>query len=90
MRITDTSDLWWKSAVVYCLDVETFLDWDDDGTGDLIGPGPPAGLPGRVLGVTCLWLMPFYPTPGPRRRLRHHRLLRRRSAAGTLWVTWSS
>ena len=62
MRITDTSDLWWKSAVVYCLDVETFLDWDDDGTGDLIG------LSHRLdylesLGVTCLWLMPFYPSP---------------------------
>ena len=24
MRITDTSDLWWKTAVVYCLDIETF------------------------------------------------------------------
>lgn len=23
MKITDTSDLWWKNAVVYCLDVET-------------------------------------------------------------------
>jgi trehalose synthase len=62
VRITDTSDLWWKSAVVYCLDVETFLDWDDDGTGDLIG------LSHRLdylesLGVTCLWLMPFYPSP---------------------------
>jgi trehalose synthase len=62
MRITDTSDLWWKTAVVYCLDVETFLDWDGDGVGDL------AGLAQRIdylaeLGVTCLWLMPFYPTP---------------------------
>ncbi len=62
MRITDTSDLWWKTAVVYCLDVETFMDWNDDGTGDL------AGLAQRLdylhdLGVTCLWLMPFYPTP---------------------------
>lgn len=62
MRITDTSDLWWKNAVVYCLDVETFFDSDGDGTGDL------AGLAQRVdylaeLGVTCLWLMPFYPTP---------------------------
>src|SRR5689334_21640034 len=62
MRITDTADLWWKTAVVYCLDVETFLDWNDDGTGDL------AGLAQRIdyladLGVTCLWLMPFYPTP---------------------------
>jgi hypothetical protein len=32
-----TSDLWWKNAVVYCLDIETFLDWDGDGCGDLVG-----------------------------------------------------
>jgi len=62
VRITDTSDLWWKNAVMYCLDVETFLDWNGDGIGDL------PGLIQRIdylaeLGVTCLWLMPFYPTP---------------------------
>lgn len=62
MKITDTSDLWWKSAIIYCLDVETFMDADGDGTGDL------RGLAQRIdylaqLGVTCLWLMPFYPTP---------------------------
>ncbi|MFB2585286.1 alpha-amylase family protein [Herbiconiux liukaitaii] len=62
MRVTDTSDLWWKTAVVYCLDVETYLDWNGDGVGDF------AGLAHRLdylaeLGVTCLWLMPFYPTP---------------------------
>jgi trehalose synthase len=62
MRITDTSDLWWKNAVVYCLDVETFMDWNDDGEGDF------EGLAHRLdylaeLGVTCIWLMPFYPTP---------------------------
>lgn len=62
MRITDTSDLWWKTAVVYCLDVETYLDDNGDGVGDL------AGLARRVdyladLGITCLWLMPIYPTP---------------------------
>ena len=62
MRITDTSDLWWKSAVIYCLDVETYLDSNGDGVGDL------QGLAARIdylaqLGVTCLWLMPFYPTP---------------------------
>ena len=34
MRITDTSDLWWKTAVVYCLDVETYLDANGDGVGD--------------------------------------------------------
>ncbi|MFE5408657.1 alpha-amylase family protein [Microbacterium sp. NPDC056569] len=62
MKITDTSDLWWKSAIIYCLDVETFMDADGDGTGDM------QGLAQRIdylaqLGVTCLWLMPFYPTP---------------------------
>ncbi len=57
-----TSDLWWKAAVFYCLDVETFFDSDGDGCGDL------PGLTDRIdylsgLGVSCLWLMPFYPSP---------------------------
>jgi trehalose synthase len=61
MRLTRTSDLWWKNAVVYCLDVETYQDSSGDGTGDF------AGLTQRIdhlarLGVTCVWLMPFYPT----------------------------
>ncbi|GIG20871.1 alpha-amylase [Cellulomonas chitinilytica] len=61
MRITDTGDLWWKNAVIYCLDVETYMDWDDDGVGDL--PGLIQRLDHLAdLGVTCLWLMPFYPT----------------------------
>jgi maltose alpha-D-glucosyltransferase/alpha-amylase len=56
-----TSDLWWKNAVVYCLDIETFLDADGDGCGDI------TGLTERIdylagLGVTCLWLMPFFPS----------------------------
>src|SRR3954468_1808595 len=62
MRITETADLWWKTAVIYCLDVETFIDWTGDGVGDL------PGLAQRIdylaeLGVTCVWLMPFYPSP---------------------------
>ena len=62
MKITDRSDLWWKTAVVYCLDVETYMDWNDDGSGDF------EGLAHRLdhlaeLGVSCLWLMPFQPSP---------------------------
>jgi trehalose synthase len=61
MSIKATSDLWWKNAVVYCLDVETFFDTDGDGCGDLVG------LTERMdylagIGVSCLWLMPFYPS----------------------------
>ncbi|WP_281826893.1 alpha-amylase family protein [Jannaschia rubra] len=55
-------DLWYKNAVIYCLDVETFMDADGDGSGDFLG------LTDRLdhlegLGVTCLWLNPFYPSP---------------------------
>ena len=62
MTLARTSDLWWKNAVIYCLDVETFLDWNDDGHGDL------AGLIERIdylagIGISCLWLMPFQPSP---------------------------
>jgi trehalose synthase len=62
MSAKATSDLWWKDAIFYCLDVETFFDSDGDGCGDL------AGLTDRIdylagLGVSCLWLMPFYPSP---------------------------
>ena len=53
---------WYKNAIIYSLDIETFQDSDGDGVGDF------AGLVGRLdylagLGVTCLWLLPFYPSP---------------------------
>jgi maltose alpha-D-glucosyltransferase/alpha-amylase len=62
MSIRTTSDQWWKNGVMYCLDVETFLDGDGDGMGDL------TGLMERIdylagIGITTLWLMPYYPTP---------------------------
>jgi trehalose synthase len=62
VKLTQTSDVWWKNAVIYCLDVETYADSDGDGHGDF------RGLTQRIdhlhkLGVTCLWLMPFYPSP---------------------------
>jgi maltose alpha-D-glucosyltransferase/alpha-amylase len=57
------SDQWYENAILYCLDVETYADSDGDGVGDF------KGLTKRLdylssLGITCLWLMPFYPTPG--------------------------
>jgi maltose alpha-D-glucosyltransferase/alpha-amylase len=57
-----TSDQWWKNGAVYCLDVETYLDADGDGTGDM------AGLLQRIdylagIGISTLWLMPFHPSP---------------------------
>ena len=62
MSLEATSDLWWKNAIVYCVDTQAFLDTNGDGVGDL------DGLTQRVdyltgLGVTCLWLMPIYPSP---------------------------
>jgi maltose alpha-D-glucosyltransferase / alpha-amylase len=55
-------DQWYQNSIIYCLDVETFADSNGDGVGDFIG------LTRRLdylagLGVTTLWLMPFYPTP---------------------------
>ena len=89
VKITDTSDLWWKTAVVYCLDVETFLDWDGDGTGDLAGLVAAHRLPGRARRHLPLADADL-PDPRPRRRLRHHRLLRRRPPARATTATSSS
>jgi maltose alpha-D-glucosyltransferase/alpha-amylase len=56
------ADLWYKNAIIYCLDVEKYQDANDDGIGDF------EGLMRRLdylqgLGVTCVWLQPFYPSP---------------------------
>ncbi len=56
------NNLWYKNAVIYSLDVESFMDSDGDGIGDF------KGLRHRLtylssLGVTCVWLLPFYASP---------------------------
>jgi maltose alpha-D-glucosyltransferase/alpha-amylase len=56
-------ELWYKDAIVYQLHVKAFADHNNDGIGDF------AGLTDRLdylqdLGVTALWLLPFYPSPG--------------------------
>jgi 1,4-alpha-glucan branching enzyme len=55
-------DLWYKDAIVYALSVDSFQESNGDGIGDF------PGLTSRVeylhaLGVTCVWLLPFYPSP---------------------------
>ena len=57
-----TEHLWYKNAVIYSLDLETFMDGNGDGTGDF------SGLCSRLdylhaLGVDTIWLAPFQPTP---------------------------
>jgi maltose alpha-D-glucosyltransferase/alpha-amylase len=56
------ADLWFKDAVIYEVHVRAFYDSNGDGIGDF------AGLTQKLpylhdLGVTCLWLLPFYPSP---------------------------
>ncbi|MBO3748217.1 alpha-glucosidase C-terminal domain-containing protein [Streptosporangiaceae bacterium NEAU-GS5] len=62
MRQSQIADLWWKNAVVYCLDIETYADGNGDGIGDFRGAIQHIDHIER-LGVTCIWLMPFFPTP---------------------------
>ncbi|MFI6428262.1 alpha-amylase family protein [Promicromonospora sp. NPDC050880] len=53
---------WYSDAVIYQLDPRLFVDSDDDGWGDL--PGVIERLHYlRGLGTTCVWLLPFYPSP---------------------------
>jgi maltose alpha-D-glucosyltransferase / alpha-amylase len=54
-------DYWWKNAIIYAIDVERFCDGNGDGCGDF------EGLTSKVpylsdLGITCIWLLPFYPS----------------------------
>lgn len=53
---------WYREAVVYCCDVETFQDSNGDGVGDFPGLITRLDYLAR-LGITCLWLNPIHPTP---------------------------
>ena len=57
-----TDPLWYKDAIIYELHVRAFADSNNDGIGDF------PGLMSRLdylqdLGVTCIWLLPFFPSP---------------------------
>jgi len=53
---------WYKDAIIYELHIKAFCDGDADGVGDF------QGLLQKLdylqdLGVTAIWLLPFYPSP---------------------------
>jgi maltose alpha-D-glucosyltransferase/alpha-amylase len=59
---TLSDPLWYKDAIIYELHVKAFADSNNDGIGDF------RGLIQKLdylteLGVTCLWLLPFFPSP---------------------------
>jgi maltose alpha-D-glucosyltransferase/alpha-amylase len=62
IKLGDNPPHWYKDAIIYELHVKAFFDSNHDGIGDF------AGLIRKLdylqdLGVTALWLLPFYPSP---------------------------
>ncbi len=60
--MSDAGSPWWRDAIVYQTHVKAFHDANGDGVGDF------AGLTQKLdhlqsLGVTAIWLLPFYPSP---------------------------
>ena len=53
---------WYKDAIIYELHVRTFFDGNNDGVGDFSGLIQKLDYL-QTLGVTCLWLLPFFPSP---------------------------
>ncbi len=60
--VLEDNPLWFRDAVIYQVHIKAFADSDADGVGDF------RGLLGKIdylqqLGITALWLLPFYPSP---------------------------
>jgi len=58
----DPAPLWYKDAIFYEIHARAFFDSDEDGMGDF------RGLTSKLdylqdLGITCIWLLPFFPSP---------------------------
>ena len=59
---SSAENLWYKDAIIYELHIKAFFDSNGDGIGDF------EGLLQKLdyledLGVTAIWLLPFYPSP---------------------------
>ncbi len=60
--LIEDNPVWYREAVIYQVHIKAFSDSDADGMGDF------KGIIGKLdylqkLGVTALWLLPFYPSP---------------------------
>ncbi|MFC1905786.1 maltose alpha-D-glucosyltransferase [Chloroflexota bacterium] len=58
----DSDMLWYKDAIFYELHVRAFYDANGDGKGDFRGLADKLDYV-KELGVDCIWLLPFYPSP---------------------------
>src|SRR6266487_5839970 len=54
--------LWYKDAIIYELHVRAFYDSNGDGIGDFRGLIEKLDYL-RDLGITCIWILPFFPSP---------------------------
>ncbi len=54
--------LWYKDAIIYQVHVRTFPDSNADGIGDFLGLEQKLDYL-EELGVSAIWLMPFFPSP---------------------------
>jgi len=58
----DGTSRWYKDAVIYQTHIRAFCDLNNDGIGDFTGLTSKLDYV-RDLGVTAIWLLPFYPSP---------------------------
>ena len=58
----DRQATWYKDAIVYEVHVKSFFDSNGDGIGDFVGLIQQLDYIAQ-LGVTAIWLLPFYPSP---------------------------
>jgi maltose alpha-D-glucosyltransferase / alpha-amylase len=61
-RQVDDDELWYKDAIIYELHVRAFYDSNGDGIGDFRGLVEKLDYL-KELGITCIWVLPFFPSP---------------------------
>jgi maltose alpha-D-glucosyltransferase/alpha-amylase len=62
ITFADSDPLWFKDAIIYQVHIKSFFDSDGDGYGDFVGLIQKLDYI-QSLGITCIWILPFYPSP---------------------------